>query len=101
MLGALLGAHSRCVCVPEMPFKYKLWRELDCRWSLVSDADELFDYPYSQRFRLSDFLAYPDRRDYNAVSVQNLEMISDEPLSKVQGARGKGPVEAISLVRHL
>lgn len=39
MLGALLGAHSRCVCVPEMPFKYKLWRELDWESGSVRRPD--------------------------------------------------------------
>lgn len=29
LLGALLGAHSRCVCVPEMPFKFDLLYGLD------------------------------------------------------------------------
>ena len=29
LLGALLGAHSRCVCVPEMPFKFDLLYGID------------------------------------------------------------------------
>jgi hypothetical protein len=29
LLGALLGAHSRCVCVPEMPFKFDLLYGVD------------------------------------------------------------------------
>ncbi|MFN2432180.1 MAG: sulfotransferase [Gemmatimonadota bacterium] len=31
MLGAMLGAHPACVCVPEMPFKIELLRE--CSWA--------------------------------------------------------------------
>lgn len=29
LLGALLGAHSRCMCVPEMPFKFRQLRRLE------------------------------------------------------------------------
>lgn len=39
LLGALLGAHSRCICVPEMPFKFDLLTRLD--WSGGVDGDEL------------------------------------------------------------
>lgn len=56
-------------------------------WSLVADADELFDYPWSGRLSLRDFLGYLNHRGYDAVSVHNLEMISDEPLSEIQGRK--------------
>lgn len=39
LLGALLGAHSRCICVPEMPFKFDLLTRLN--WSSGVDWDEL------------------------------------------------------------
>jgi hypothetical protein len=42
LLGALLGAHSRCLCVPEMPFKFDLlygmdWDAPDRSWRLAHD----------------------------------------------------------------
>lgn len=54
-------------------------------WSLVADADELFDYPFSGRLGLAGFLAYLNRNRYTAVPAQNLEMVSDEPLADLQG----------------
>lgn len=45
LLGALLGAHSRCVCVPEMPFKFDLlygidWLSPDVSWKEVRKVIE-------------------------------------------------------------
>lgn len=40
LLGALLGAHSRCICVPEMPFKFDLLTRLNWR-SQSMDWDEV------------------------------------------------------------
>lgn len=39
LLGALLGAHSRCVCVPEMPFKFDLLYGLDWQKEPVTSRD--------------------------------------------------------------
>lgn len=39
LLGALLGAHSRGVCVPEMPFKFNLMLDLDWEGGGVTRRD--------------------------------------------------------------
>lgn len=56
-------------------------------WTLVADADELFDYPFSRRLDLRSFLRYLNRHGYTAVTAQNLEMVAPEPLASVQGRR--------------
>jgi hypothetical protein len=52
------------------------------RWNLIADIDELFDYPYSDRLGLRDFLRYLNRHGYTAVVVQMLDMFADRPLNK-------------------
>jgi hypothetical protein len=47
MLGALLGAHSRCVCVPEMQFKLDLLRDVN------SESGEISIWRLSERLRAS------------------------------------------------
>lgn len=54
-------------------------------WCLVADMDELFDYPFSSRLPLREFLSYLNWRGYNAVSAQNLEMIPREAIADIQG----------------
>jgi hypothetical protein len=54
-------------------------------WTLVADADELFDYPYSGELPLPDFLEYLNSNGYDAVCAQNLEMVPDRPLLSYQG----------------
>lgn len=54
-------------------------------WTLIADADELFDYPYSRVLPLPHFLEYLNRNGYDAVCAQNLEMVPDQPLLSYQG----------------
>jgi hypothetical protein len=58
-------------------------------WSLVADADELFDYPASDRLDLRGFLTYLNRRGFTAVVGQMLDMFPGEPLAEVQGRTGE------------
>lgn len=53
------------------------------RWSLYCDADELFDYPYSDRLALPDLLRYLRQYGYNAVTGQMLDLFSDKPFSQL------------------
>jgi Glycosyl transferase family 2 len=57
------------------------------RWNLIADIDELFDFPYSDRIGLRDFLRYLNRHEYTAVAAQMLDMFADRPLnaSPVEG----------------
>lgn len=52
LLGALLGAHSRVVCVPEAPFKFRLLRALDRDDGTVLPADVSEVLEASYKFRL-------------------------------------------------
>jgi glycosyltransferase involved in cell wall biosynthesis len=45
----------------------------DC-WALLVDADELFDYPWSDRLGLSDLVGYLDGHGYTAVVGQMLDL---------------------------
>lgn len=54
-------------------------------WSLVADVDELLDYPFARNLPLPDFLAYLEQHGYDALCVQNLEMVPRESLSELQG----------------
>jgi hypothetical protein len=58
------------------------------RWNLCVDIDELFDYPFSARLPLRQFLAYLDRRGFTAVVAQMLDMFSSLPLCEVRSAPG-------------
>ena len=51
------------------------------RWNLIADIDELFDFPYSDRLGLRDFLRYLNHHAYSAVAVQMLDMFADRPLN--------------------
>lgn len=53
------------------------------RWNLCADIDELFDYPFSARLSLRDFLGYLNENRYTAVLAQMLDMFSDVPLAEV------------------
>lgn len=55
------------------------------RWNLVTDIDELFDYPYSQYLSLGNFLQYLNENQYTAVICQMLNLFSDIPLSELEG----------------
>lgn len=51
------------------------------RWSLYCDADELFDYPMSDRLPLSGLLQYLRNHGYTTVTGQMLDLFSDLPFS--------------------
>ena len=53
-------------------------------WILLADIDELLNYPYDDRLPLPELAAYLDSRDYSAMVVQNLEMISAAPLRTLE-----------------
>ena len=54
------------------------------RWNLCADIDELFDYPFSERLSLRDFLGYLNNTNYTAVVAQMLDMFSDVPVQKLE-----------------
>src|SRR5262252_8387422 len=54
------------------------------RWNLCADIDELFDYPFSDRLALRDFLRYLNGPGFSAVVTQMLDMFSDVPLADVR-----------------
>ncbi|HEU4699643.1 MAG TPA: glycosyltransferase family 2 protein [Gemmatimonadales bacterium] len=58
------------------------------RWSLYCDADELWDYPGSDRLPLRGFLDYLERHGYKAVTGQMLDLFADRPFSELPGAAG-------------
>jgi len=51
------------------------------RWCLCVDIDELFDYPYSDRISMVQFLRYLDKNRFTAVVAYMLDMFSKKPLS--------------------
>lgn len=53
------------------------------RWALAPDADELWDYPYSDRLELGSFLQYLNHHSYKAVTAHALDMFSDLPFNKL------------------
>lgn len=66
--------------------RYLVRRFCGGRWCLFVDIDELFDYPFSDRFPLRDLLHYLDASGYNAVILQMLDLFGEEPI----GAAGPG-----------
>jgi hypothetical protein len=50
-------------------------------WCLLADIDERFDYPASDRLRLTGFLGYLNARGYDAVMAQMLDLFPDGPPS--------------------
>lgn len=75
----------------EIPFKHfevgmRRWltrRFARGRWSLQPDADELWDYPGSDRLSLDGLLRYLNAHGYRAVSCHALDMFSDVPFSRL------------------
>jgi hypothetical protein len=53
------------------------------RWSLYVDIDELWDYPYSSKIKLSQFISYLDSHKYTAVAAYMADMFADEPLNNL------------------
>lgn len=58
------------------------------RWALAPDADELWDYPCSDRMPLAGFLGYLESRGYKAVTAHALDMFSDVPFDRLESAPG-------------
>jgi hypothetical protein len=58
------------------------------RWSLYCDADELFDYPFSDRLPMPGLLAYLAQHRYNAMTGQMLDLFSDKPFSQLAADPG-------------
>jgi hypothetical protein len=54
------------------------------RWNLFADIDELFDYPYSDKIRVSELLSYLNENRYTAVVAQMLDMFSHLPFSQLE-----------------
>jgi hypothetical protein len=76
------------------------------RWNLCADIDELFDYPFSDRLSLRDFLRYLNNNRYTAVLCQMLDMFSDLPLAALNSTpddrlKEKYPYYDISAIRKL
>lgn len=53
------------------------------RWSLYCDADELWDYPGSDRLPLRGFLQYLEQGGYKTVAGQMLDLVSDRPFDEL------------------
>jgi hypothetical protein len=51
------------------------------RWCLCVDVDELFDFPRSVETSLSTLIGYLNRKGFNAVITQMLDMFSDRAIS--------------------
>ncbi len=49
-------------------------------WCLDVDIDEFFDYPFSARMPLKDFIRYLDDSGFDAVVTQMVDMYSAEPI---------------------
>jgi glycosyltransferase involved in cell wall biosynthesis len=59
------------------------------RWCLVVDADELLDYPESDRVRLPAFCQYLEEIGANAVHAILLDLYPEGPVSEVGYAAGE------------
>jgi hypothetical protein len=60
------------------------------RWTLSLDADELFDYPYSDVVRLRDLLGYLNEHSYTAVVAHMLDMFPGRALREGGAPVGEG-----------
>jgi glycosyltransferase involved in cell wall biosynthesis len=49
-------------------------------WCLVADIDERFDFPYSDRITLKDFLRYLNQHHYSGVVTQMVDLFSEGPI---------------------
>ncbi|MEO7965741.1 MAG: glycosyltransferase family 2 protein [Gemmatimonadaceae bacterium] len=58
------------------------------RWSLYCDADELFDYPCSDRLPLSGLLRYLRHYGYKAATGQMLDLFADVPFNQIESHPG-------------
>lgn len=58
------------------------------RWNLCADIDEHFDYPFSDRVALQEFLRYLNTRGFTGVVAQMLDMFADAPLGAIESHPG-------------
>jgi len=63
--------------------KYLAKTSAEGGWCLDADIDEFFDYPFSDRMSLRNFLEYLNLEGSTAVVTQLLDMFSDKPLSEL------------------
>lgn len=73
------------------------------RWCLCVDVDEQFDFPGAADVSLQALIGYLDRRGFNAVITQMLDMFSDGPISEARirpgvGLRAQYPFYDISAI---
>jgi hypothetical protein len=50
-------------------------------WCLIADIDERFDFPFSDRMTLTDFLRYLNLHNYSSVFTPMVDLFSDKPMS--------------------
>lgn len=67
--------------------KYLVYRFSKQRWNLFVDVDELFDYPFSGKISLNQFLNYLNKHCYTAVVAQMLDLFSDQPLNQLDNRK--------------
>ena len=77
--------------LPYKEYKYQMKEYLirrfgQNRWSLYVDIDELFDFPSSDKIRITDFLAYLNAHSFTAVVAQMLDMFSEDTLGNLPDA---------------
>jgi hypothetical protein len=63
------------------------------RWCLYVDIDEFFDYPYSHKISMEEFLGYLNFRRYTAVYLFMLTLYARKNLLKESLCKGKLPEE--------
>jgi len=73
----------------ELPYRkhqtsFKLWLTQQfgqgC-WCLIADIDERFDFPFSDRVSLTDFLRYLNLHNYSGILTPMVDLFSDKPMS--------------------
>lgn len=75
------------------------------KWCLICDVDELFDYPGSERLPLPLFLRYLNRRGFQVVTAQMLDMFSRKSFAELEShpdddLRAKYPFYDLSGLRY-
>lgn len=67
---------------------YLIYKYGKKRWCLVADADELLDYPHSDKVKLPALCRYLEQTGSNAIHAVLLDMYPDCPLEKVNYQSG-------------
>jgi len=91
-----LAANEPGVTVLRTAAPYKIYKDIMKRWLVTSfgrrnwvlcvDIDELFDYPFRSEISATDLLRYLNRRGFNAVAAQMLDLFPQGPITKNSGA---------------